>query len=132
MKYMLMMHAPRGTGDYQISDWAPEDFEAHIAFMLRLNRELAEAGELVGAEGLAPPGEARVVRASENGMPLVTDGPFAESKEFLAGYWIVEVSGPERAYEIAARASTAPGPGGAPLRMPIEVRQVMQGPSTDA
>jgi len=124
MKYMLMMHAPRGTGDYQIYQWSPEDFQAHIAFMHRFNTELTEAGEWVDAQGLTPPGEAKLVRAGADGAP-VTDGPFAESKEFLAGYWIVDVERPERAYELAAKASAAPGPGGAPLNMPIEVRQVM-------
>jgi hypothetical protein len=128
MKYMLMMHVPRGTGDYQISDWSPDDFKAHIAFMHRLNKELTESGELAAAEGLAAPGEAKVVRAGKKGAPAVTDGPFPEAKEFLAGYWIVEVDRPERAYEIAAKASAAPGPGGAPLIIPIEVRQVMSGP----
>lgn len=128
MKYMLMMHAPRGSGDYQIGGWAPEDFKAHIAFMHDLNKELTDAGELVGVAGLAPPGQARVVRAAKNGAPAVTDGPFPEAKEFLAGYWIVDVDRPERAYEIAARASSAPGPGGAPLIIPIEVRQVMSAP----
>jgi hypothetical protein len=128
MRFMLMMHAPRGTGNYQVSNWAPEDFQAHIAFMHTFNQELVKAGELVGAEGLAPPGEARVVRSGKGGAPAVTDGPFAESKEFLAGYWIVEVERPERAYEIAAKASAAPGPGGKPLIIPIEVRQVMSGP----
>ena len=128
MRYMLMMHAPRGPGDYQVNNWPPEDFQAHIAFMRQLNKELTEAGELVGAEGLAPPGQAKIVRASGNGTPAVTDGPFPEAKEFLAGYWIVEVDRPERAYEIAARASAAPGPGGKPLVIPIEVRQVMSGP----
>lgn len=132
MKYILMMHAPRGTGDYQINDWSPEDFKAHIAFMHRFNKELTEAGELVGGEGLATPAEARVVRAGKNGAPVVTDGPFPETKEFLAGYWIVDVDRTERAYEIAAQASAAPGPGGTPLNMPIEVRQVMSGPPTDA
>ncbi len=128
MKYMLMMHAPRGDGDYQVSSWSPEDFQAHIQFMVDLNAELTNSGELVGAEGLAPPAEARIVRAGGNGTPAVTDGPFAEAKEFLAGYWIVEVDKPERAHEIAAKASAAPGPGGEPLRMPIEVRQVMSAP----
>ena len=127
MRYMLMMHAPRATGDYQIDSWTPADFEAHIAFMHRFNAELTQAGELAGAEGLAPPGEARLVRAGKDGAPI-TDGPFAEAKEFLAGYWIVDVDGPERAYEIAAKASAAPGPGGVPLNMPIEVRQVMSAP----
>jgi len=129
MRYMLMMHAPRGTGDYQINAWTPDDLKAHIGFMHSLNKELRDAGELVGAEGLAAPGEAKVVRAGKNGVPAVTDGPFAESKEFLVGYWIVEVDSPQRAYEIAGKASGAPGPGGAPLIIPIEVRQVMNAPS---
>ncbi|HSL69090.1 MAG TPA: YciI family protein [Longimicrobiales bacterium] len=133
MRFMLMMHAPRGSnGGYQVDNWSPDDFKAHIDFMHRLNRELTEAGELVGAEGLAGPGEARVVRAGKNGVPAVTDGPFPEAKEFLAGYWIVEVDRPERAYEIAAKASSAPGPGGTPLIIPIEVRQVMNAPLPDA
>lgn len=132
MRYMLMMHAPRGTGEYQLNDWSPEDFRAHIAFMKQLNEQLAAAGELVGAEGLSSPAEARVVRAGRDGAPVVSDGPFAESKEFLAGYWIVEVDGAERAHAIAAQASAAPGPRGAPLNMPIEVRQVMSGPPVEA
>ena len=130
MRYMLMMHAPRGTGDYQINNWSPDDFKAHMAFMHRFNRELTEAGEWVDGQGLSAPGEARLVRAGKDGAP-VTDGPFAEAKEFLAGYWIVEVDRPERAYELAAKASAAPGPGGAPLNMPIEVRQVMSAPPAD-
>lgn len=132
MKYMLMMHAPGGTGDYQVGDWSPDDFKAHIAFMHQFNRELTEQGELVGAEGLAPPGEAKIVRAGKNGTAAVTDGPFPEAKEFLAGFWIVDVDRPERAYEIAARASAAPGPGGKPLIIPIEVRQVPSAPPLDA
>lgn len=132
MRYMLMMNAPRGTGDYQISSWSPDDFQAHLAFMHSFNTELTESGELVGGEGLAAPGEARVVRAGKTGSPVVTDGPFPEAKEFLAGYWIVEVDRPERAYEIAAKASTAPGPGGKPLILPIEVRQVLSAPVRDA
>jgi hypothetical protein len=128
MRYMLMMHVPRGTGEYQISSWSPDEFKAHIAFMQNLNRELTDSGELVGAEGLAAPREAKVVRAGKSGVPAVTDGPFPEAKEFLAGFWIVDVDRPERAYEIAAKASAAPGPGGAPLIIPIEVRQVMSAP----
>lgn len=131
MRYMLMMHAPRGTGDWQVMNWSPDDLKAHIGFMHELNKELRDAGELVGAEGLAVPSEARIVRAGKNGMPAVTDGPFAESKEFLAGYWIVEVDTTDRAYEIAAKASAAPGPGGKPLIIPIEVRQVMSAPPVD-
>ena len=131
MKFMMMMHAPRGTGDYQINQWTPEDFKAHIDFMHRFNKQLVEAGEWVDAQGLTPPGEAKLVRAGKNGAP-VTDGPFPEAKEFLAGYWIVDVDRPERAYELAAAASAAPGPGGVPLNMPIEVRPIMSGPPLDA
>lgn len=130
MRYMLMMNAPRGTGDYQASKWSPDDFKAHIAFMHRFNKDLTEAGEFVAAEGLAPPGDAKLVRAGKNGKPA-TDGVFPEAKEFLAGFWIVEVDRPERAYELAGKISTAPGPGGAPLIIPVEVRQVMSGPPTD-
>jgi hypothetical protein len=127
VKYMLMMNTPRGTGDYQINQWSADDFKAHIAFMHRYNDELKQAGEYVEVQGLTPPGQARLVRAGKGGAP-VTDGVFPEAKEFLAGFWIVEVDSPERAYELAAKASAAPGPGGKPLNMPIEVRQVMSGP----
>ena len=132
MKYMLMMNAPRGDGDWNVGTWAPEDLKAHIAFMKRFGTELHQSGELVAAEGLASPAQARVVRAGRNGSPEVTDGPFAEGKEFLAGYWIVDTESTERAYEIAARASAAPGQGGKPLNMPIEVREVMSGPPVEA
>jgi hypothetical protein len=129
MKFMLMMHAPRGSGDYQLNSWKPEEFRAHIQFMKDLNKDLRAAGELIGAEGLAPPGQARIVRAANgDGAPEVTDGPFAETKEFLVGYWIVDVENAERAYAIAGKASTAPGPGGKPLSIKIEVRQVMSPP----
>jgi hypothetical protein len=126
MKYMLMMNTPKG-GPNAITNWAKKDIQAHIAFMISFSKDLSDSGELASAEGLAMPEEAKVVRAGKDGAP-VTDGVFPESKEFLAGYWIVDVESPERAYQIAARASAAPGPGGAPLNMPIEVRQVMSGP----
>jgi len=128
MKFMLMMNVPAGTGDYQITSWKPEEFKAHIDFMRNLNHELQKNGEFAAAEGLAAPGEAKIVRASKNGGAPVTDGVFPESKEFLAGFWIVDVDSAERAYEIAAKASAAPGPGGTPLIIPIEVRQVMSVP----
>jgi len=131
MKFMLMMNAPRGTGDWGVMKWSEEDLKAHIRFMRTFDEELEKAGELVGGEGLAAPAQARVVRAGKNGAPI-TDGIFPEAKEFLAGYWIVDVDSPERAYEIAARASAAPGPGGAPLNMPIEVREVMSAPPVEA
>ncbi len=129
MKYMLMMNTPSG-GPYQIMSWPKEDLHAHIAFMKRFATKLQEAGELAAAEGLAGPDQAKLVRAGDDGKP-VTDGVFPEAKEFLAGYWFVDVESPERAYEIAAEASAAPGRGGKPLNMAIEVRQVMSGPPKD-
>jgi hypothetical protein len=126
MKYILMMNTMK-AGSAGLGDWPKKDLEAHIAFMMGLNRQLAESGEFVSAEGLTFPDRAKLVRAGKDGHP-VTDGVFPESKEFLAGFWIVNVESPERAYEIAARASAAPGPGGAPLNMPIEVRPIMSGP----
>ena len=95
-----------------------------------LNRDLRESGELVSAEGLSFPDQARLVRAGKDGVP-VTDGVFPESKEFLAGFWIIDVDTPERAYAVAARVSAAPGPGGNPLNLSIEVRPVMTAPPPD-
>ena len=129
MKYILMMNCPK-TGYETFGAWPKKDLQAHIGFMMNFNKSLREAGELVSAEGLASPQEAKVVRAGKDGTP-VTDGVFPEAKEFLAGYWIVDVESPEHAYRIAARASAAPGQGGAPMNMPIEVRQVMSGPPDD-
>ena len=132
MKYMLMMHAPKeGWSTTGIGTWPPQDIHAHIRFMMDLNAELKAAGELVDAQGLAGPEQAKLVRARADGTPD-TDGPFAEAKEFLAGFWIVDVDDTERAYAIAAQASAAPGKGGVPLNMPIEVRQVMSAPPVDA
>jgi len=130
MKYMLMMQGTQANFQAFLS-WPPEDIKAHIYFMQRFSKELTESGELVSAEGLAFPDQAKVVQARRGRAPAVTDGPFPEAKEFLAGYWIVDCASPERAIEIAAGASAAPGPGGAPMNMPIEVRQVMSGPPED-
>jgi len=125
MKYILMMNTMK-AGD-GVPNWPKKDLQGLVAFMKNFDKELRESGELVSAEGLAFPDQAKQVRAGKDGTPI-TDGVFPEGKEFLAGYWIVDVDSPERAYAIAARASACPGPGGAPLNMPIEVRQVMSGP----
>ncbi len=126
MKYILMMNTMK-AGGMAFPGWSQEDFVAHIAFMKQFDRDLRASGELVMAEGLSFPDQAKLVRAGDDGEPI-TDGVFPESKEFLAGFWIVDVTTPERAYQIAARASAAPGAGGKPLNMPIEVRPVMSGP----
>ncbi|HEY0681292.1 MAG TPA: YciI family protein [Steroidobacter sp.] len=122
MKFMLMMNTPAG-GEYQIMSWPKQDIEAHIAFMMDFNKQLSASGELVDCQGLSAPSQAKLVRAGKDRKP-VTDGVFAESKEFLAGYWIVDVPSAARAYELAAQISLAPGIGGEPLYMSVEVRQV--------
>jgi len=126
MKYILMMNTMKAKAA-PFPGWSKEDVQAHIGFMIRLDKELRASGELVSAEGLSFPDQARLVRAGADGTPI-TDGVFPEGKEFLAGYWIVNVDSPERAYAIAAYISAAPGPRGAPVNMPIEVRPVMSGP----
>jgi hypothetical protein len=88
----------------------------------KLAADLTQSGEFVDTQGLRGADEAKVVRGEKNGLP-VTDGVFPETKEFLLGYWIVDVASPERAYAIAGQISAAPGPGGIPTNMPIEVRQ---------
>jgi hypothetical protein len=122
MKFMLMMNTPAG-GEYQIMSWSKQDIEAHMAFMMDINRQLVAAGEMVACEGLTAPAQARLVRAGKDGKP-VTDGVFPESKEYLAGYWIIDVPDAAHAYQRAAQISLAPGVGGDPLYLPVEVRQV--------
>ena len=123
MKYILMMAGNKaGVDSYRA--WSQNDIQAHFAYLKKLNDELTESGEFVATQGLAGPEQARVVRAGKDGTPI-TDGVFPEAKEFLLGYWVVDVESPERAYEIAARLSAGPGPGGVRLSMPIEVRQFM-------
>jgi len=141
MKYILMLTGTKAEFDWY-SKWSPQDYEKQAAFMHAFHEELKNSGELVAAEGLSFPDQARVVRAGsdgapivtngvvrgiKDGVPFVTDGVFPESKEFLAGYTIIDVESAERAYKIAARLSAAPGPGGKPGNIPIEVRQVMSG-----
>ena len=114
-----------------MTEWSPADINAHFAFQLALNAELAQRGELVDAQGLAGPDLAKFVVSDGTGAPVVTDGPFPETKELLAGYRLVDVEASERAIEIAAQASAAPGPGGLPIRQPIEVRQVLSAPEPE-
>lgn len=131
MKFVLMMHARKGSmtgcsesGEWNIFKWPPEAVQQHMAFLQQFNAELEKAGVLVSIAALSPPKQARLVKANGRDAPM-TDGPFPESKEFLAGWWIVEVESAAQAWEIAARASAAPGPDGMPLNTEIEVRQLM-------
>ncbi len=129
MKYMLIMNSPR-DGYRQYVNWPKKVLEANIAFMQSFATKLRNAGELVDTVGLSSPEQALRVRAGKDGKPI-TDGVFPETKEFLAGYWLVDVPTQERALEIAAEASTAPGvavvdgAGQPVIHFWIEVRQVM-------
>lgn len=123
MKYILLMTGTKaGVDSYRA--WSKSDIEKHFAFLKNLNDDLTKSGEFVATQGLAGLEQAKVVRAGKDGTPI-TDGVFPEAKEFLLGYWIVDVETPERAYQIAAKLSGGPGPGGTRLSMPIEVRQFM-------
>lgn len=114
-----------------LATWPAEDVARMTGYMNELNRELAETGEWVDGQGLGGPRRAMTVRARPGEEPLVTDGPFVEAKEVLAGYLVVDVASPERAVEIAARISAAPGKGGVPSNGPIEMHPVMDGPDVD-
>ena len=120
MKYILLMSGTKAGRDTYMA-WSSEDKQKHMAVLHGIAKELTESGEFVDTNGLTGPEEARVVRGITKGLP-VTDGIFPESKEFLLGYWIIDVKSAERAYEIAGRISSGPGPGGVPTNMPIEVR----------
>ena len=123
MKYMLLMSAPKESFEW-FSKWPKEDLQANMAFMRNFSSELKEAGVLIATEGLAWHDQAVIVHAGKNGEPI-TDGVFPESKEFLAGFWMIDVDSAEEAYRIAARLSAAPAPAGTPGTMPVEVRQIM-------
>ena len=129
MKFMVQMNVKRGP--YQMEGWQPEDVKRMVGFMDQLNADLKARGQMVTAEGLVAPDQARLVTAKEDGSPAVTDGPFAESKEFIAGFWIIDVKSADDAYKFAARVSSCPGPGGKPLNMPVEVRAVGEAPKTE-
>jgi hypothetical protein len=132
MKFMLIQAYGGVEGVAPMTAWSPQEIDAHIAYQRALNDELRERGELVDAQGLAAPALAKFVKHDGIGSPVVTDGPFAESKELLAGYRIVDVESPERAIEIAAKGSAAPGPEGIAIEQTIEVREVMDAPRPGA
>jgi hypothetical protein len=132
MRYMLLQNYGEVESDCPpMTEWSPEDIKAHIEFQQALNAELAQSGELVDAQGLAGPDQAKFVVSDGASAPVITDGPYPEAKELLAGYRLVDVDRAERALEIAARASAAPGVNGVPIRQPIEVRQVLSAPDPE-
>ncbi len=129
MRFMLLQnYGEVESGCAPMTEWAPEDVQAHIEFQRTLNRELTELGD---AQGLAGPDQAKFVVSDGASAPVITDGPYPESKELLAGYRLVDVETLERAIEIAAKASAGPGPNGVPIRQAIEVRQVLSAPDPE-
>ena len=125
-KYFLIVDFQPGVAETPMEEWQPEEIEAHLDYYRRLNRELEATGELVQQEVLTGPDLAKVVTFDGVTAPVVTDGPFQEFKEWIAGYQIVDVDSEARAIEIAAKYSAVPGPGGTSIQQPITVRQVME------
>lgn len=123
MKYMLLMSSTKAGFEWY-SKWPKEVLQQNMAFMRQIAQELTQEGILVTTAGLAWPNEAVMVTAAKDGTPI-TDGVFPESKEFLAGWWIIDVENKEEAYKVAARISQAPAPEGTPGTMPLEVREMM-------
>ena len=129
MRFMLLQnYGPVDSGMGPMFEWSQSDIQAHIEFQIALNSELSSLGELVDAQGLSGPEDARFVTSDGRQPPVVSDGPFPETKELVAGYRLVEVASLDRAIEIAARISAAPGIGGESIRQPIEVREVLGAP----
>ncbi|MGH8794893.1 MAG: YciI family protein [Stackebrandtia sp.] len=134
MKYMILLQASQQQYDAmsgRASDkatWSGDDIKTMVAYMHALNEDLVASGEWVEGQGLADPAHARRVQIKD-GKPVVTDGPYPESKEVLAGYWVVECDSLDRATEIAARAASCPGPGGVVAEDEIvDVRLVAEAP----
>jgi hypothetical protein len=129
MKYMLLIHSNKQGWDEMPTQWSDDDVKVMVEYMHEINRDLQAAGELVEVRGLTGPDHMKNVRADDDGEPIVTDGPFSETKEVLAGYWVIDVASEQRALEIALRVSLAPGPGGRPTNQNVEVHPEGQPPA---
>jgi hypothetical protein len=130
-RYLLAIDFRGGIVDTPMSAWKPEEIAAHLDYYRALHQELVSSGELVESTVLTGPDLAVIVTSDGVTAPVVTDGPFAEFKEWLAGYQIVDVESEQRAIEIAAKVSAAPGPGGAATQQPVQVRPVMGNAPSD-
>ena len=130
-RYLLVVDFQGGVCETPMEEWEPEEVTAHLDYYRALHQELVSSGELVESEVLTGPDLAKIVTSDGLTAPVVTDGPFQEFKEWLAGYQIVDVESEARAIEIAAKISAVPGPGGAATQQPIQVRQVMEAAPSD-
>jgi hypothetical protein len=130
-KYLFLKHyrgAPASVNNVPMEQWTPEEFDAHVQYMRDFAARLEETGEYVSGEALAPHGA--WVRSDGEGRPPITDGPFAETKDLIAGWMIVDVDSWERAVELAGELSAAPGAGGKPIHEWLEVRPFYGAPAT--
>ncbi|TCN41951.1 hypothetical protein EV644_104333 [Kribbella orskensis] len=121
MKYMLLMHANKQGWDDMPKTWSQQDLEVMVKYMRELDQDLKDSGELVETRGLAGPDQMKTLQAQEDGEPIITDGPFSETKEVLAGYWVVDVASEARVLELAEHISRTPGPGGLPVNQAVEI-----------
>ncbi|MFI6336881.1 YciI family protein [Streptomyces sp. NPDC050535] len=133
MKYLVMVQGTqadyegmRGKASAGAPAWSEQELQAMYAFMGAINNDLSESGELVDANGLAEPAQTRFVSAGADGKPVITDGPYGETKELLAGYWVLECESLDRVTEIAARVAQCPGPEGV-VDYPVVIRPIMDG-----
>ena len=130
-KYLLLKHyrgAPKSVNDVPMDQWTPEEVSAHVRYMEDFAARLEGTGEFVDSQGLSP--EGTFVRSGGEGRPPVTDGPFAETKDLIAGWTIIDVETYERALELAAELSAAPGAGGKPIHEWLEIRPFLTVPPT--
>lgn len=137
MKYLVMVQgsqadydAMTGKASEHSAAWSEKDLQAMFAFMGEVNNDLAESGELVDGQGLGAPSETRLVSADKDGRPVITDGPYGETKELLAGYWVLDCASLDRVTEIAARVAACPQPEGVPS-YPVIIRPIQEAPATD-
>ncbi|TXS53443.1 hypothetical protein EAO75_04440 [Streptomyces sp. uw30] len=134
MKYLVMVQgtqadyeAMQGKGSANSVAWSQQDIQAMYGFMQALNDDLAETGEMVDGQGLGEPAKARHVTLGDDGKAVITDGPYSETKELLAGYWVLDCASLERVTEIAERVLQCPQPAGAPV-YPVVIRPIDEGP----
>jgi hypothetical protein len=128
-KYLLLKHyrgAPAPVNNVPMDQWTPDEFDAHVRYMQDLAAQLEASGEFVAGDALAP--EGMWVRSDGEGRPPVTDGPFAETKDLIAGWMIIDVDSEARAIDVAGRLSAAPGAGGRPIHEWLEVRPFLAAP----
>ena len=123
MKYMVLMSANKQDWS-ELADWSQDDMQRMFQFMEDLNEEMTKNGEMLQGIGLSGPAALKTVQTKGDGEPIITDGPFPESKEILAGYWILDVASEERVLEIATRISRSPGKNGEPSNQPVEVHAI--------